>query len=145
MLTLAELLQYEPIMIVILILGLIVAIIGAVILTKKEKTTADLIFSTFFILAGIGFVIWFAGFMSFSSITHESITPCNIIQNGNGNNGFVASVEGGTYSASPSGMLKLHLNQTRDVVVANEWTFGAYPNIKEVTGANCPSGAATRC
>lgn len=143
MLTLAETLQYEPIMVVILILGLVLAIFGAVILiTKKEKNGADIFFSISFILIGIILFLWFAGFVSFSSITYESITPCNIILNGN--YGLVASVEGGTYSAYPSEMLKLHINQTREVLVLNEWG-SRYSVIKEVPGVNCPSGAATRC
>jgi hypothetical protein len=142
MLTLAETLQYEPIMIAMLILGVVVAISGAVILITK-KTGVDVFFSSSFIIFGIGFLIWGAGFMSFSYITHESITPCNIIMNGN--NGLIASVEGGTYAAYPSVVLKLHLNQTRDIVVANEWGLGGYAIIKEVPGANCPSGAASRC
>jgi drug/metabolite transporter (DMT)-like permease len=126
-----------------LIFGLFVTILGAVILiTKKEKTGEDTIFSTFFLIAGLGLFIFSVGYVSFSNITYESITPCNIIITDG--RGLVATVGGGVYVAYPNELIKLHINQTRDVVVINEG-ISLHPTIKEVSGTNCPSGTATGC
>jgi amino acid transporter len=144
MLTLAQIAQYEPVIIAILIVGLFSFFFGIFrMTTKKDKDLPDKVFLSLFIVIGLVCMVMFVYFVVSSDMTNEKITPCNIIQQGN-SGGLVASVEGGTYSAYSSEMLKLHINQTREVLVLNEWG-SRYSVIKEVPGVNCPSGAASRC
>lgn len=141
MLTLAQLWQYEPAIYAILIVGVLITIFGLYLtITKKDKDNIDKFFCWSITIFGIICIGIFVTFAVYSDLTYETITPCSISDKG----GLVAAVEGGTYSVQPAEMLKLHINQTRDVIALNGWGT-SYPVIKAVPGVNCPSGAASRC
>lgn len=141
MLTLAEIIQYEAAFFFLMIIGAFIFFFGLYkLVTKKDRDTPDTFFFGTFIVMGIFCMTLFFGFAINSNIISETITPCSISDEG----GLVASVENGIYNAESTEMLKLHINQTREVRVMNAW-LSRYPNIIEVPGVNCPSGAASRC
>lgn len=147
MITLAELGQYELLVVVMLLFGVCAVILGVISIIRgsqkpKKLDQSDVVFYGLIIIIGILVSLLMGGVMLFGSITYESITPCNIIISEGG--GLVATVEGGVYSAYPNELVKLYINQTQDVVVINNPISG-YPSIKEVLGPNCPFGTAKGC
>jgi len=135
MITLAELGQYEPLGVVMLIFGVCAVVLGVISIIRESQKPKNLSQSGvvsyvvgywLIIIFGILGSLLIGGVMLFGSITHESITPCNIIISDG--SGLVATVEGGIYSAYPNELVKLHITQTQDVVVINN-PISKYPII----------------
>lgn len=134
MLTFYELITYAPFMIwgsvIILLLGILLLV---VCMWQKSFRRSDIAF----LLLAAGFLVFTVLMVNSTEIIYTEITPCSISEN------YVADITENMYYADDKDILKLHINQTREVV------FIKYPltstRIAGVPGKIYPSGIPANC
>ena len=133
MLTFSELIAYDLGYILVIFLG-IICIIGSIYiyLSISNKQIDDKVMISILLLIGL-MGIGSCGMMIINSnIISTTITPCSISGN------LVADTSDTIYSATPEYMIKLHINETKNILVYQMY-LNNIPKIVHVAGSGCPS------
>lgn len=128
MLSLNEIITYSPL--VLIILGGVIGLLMLTIFWNLNHDAGSIPFAFVSIVLGI-FVI--ATIVN-SSIEYKTITPCAIAD------GLVADMSDTIYAASPDIMIKMHLNQTTNVTIFNQF-LAPRGLITDTSGSACPPHA----
>jgi len=132
MLTFSEIIVYDPILLLAIICG-IMCFIGSIYiyLFVTDKHTNDKVIIIILFIFGLIYVGFSGMSIINSNIISTTITPCSISGN------LVADISESIYFAIPEHMIKLHINETKNIIV-----YQMYPSnilkIVNVTGSVCP-------
>lgn len=127
MLTIDQMIMYDIMGIVMLVVGVIAFVLAVLFIMSEKKVDVSSLLCVFIGIMFIGF--WAFTVMS-ANVTTAIITPCSI------SDGYIADTNDNIYTAEPKIMLKLHVNQTRDVVIMTKLTIET-PEIVNVNGTVC--------
>jgi len=127
MLTVDQMIMYDIMGIVMLVAGVIAFALAALFIMLEKKVDVNTLLCVFMGIMLVGF--WAFTMMS-ANVTTAIITPCSI------SDGYIADTNDNIYTAEPKIMVKLHVNQTRDVVILTKLTV-EIPKIVNVNGTVC--------
>ena len=139
MLSFSELITYDPIAFIFIIIGLLATLCLIGIFIYRNKIIQDSELSTAIIICGIIMII-FGGMGSIIFLTNEivstTITPCNILEDVTHSTYLIADISNQLYYAPPDIAARLHNNQTINALI--EYVkINKYPTIINATGSFC--------
>jgi len=134
MLTFNEIMAYEPLLIMALGAGLVAVLLAIFVFGDKEDKPLKLLLLIF----GFGILALCGVIINGSTITAAAITPCSIITTDRSCSLVVDTHENLYSVCSVEQLAKLHVNQTRDVIILDELSY-SHQRIVTVSGKYCPS------
>jgi hypothetical protein len=133
MLTIVEMMRYDPIVGIYFVLGIIALIIAmSIVLTAKKLDFVTTLLGAVIIVLVLGSSSYV--FVT-TTLSTEQITPCSISEN------HIADTNGNIYYVNDIDILKMHINQTREVIISKGWVNV----IVDIPGTVCPSGIPAGC